>query len=55
MIVWTKRNAARAFTDRKGVTALEYAVIAAAIVPFAIAGFRAIGLRVAALVASVNF
>ncbi len=39
----------------EGVTALEYAVIAAAIVPFAIAGFRAIGLRVAALVASVNF
>ena len=55
MIVWTKRNAARAFTGRKGVTALEYAVIAAAIVPVAIVGFRAVGLRAAALVASVNF
>ena len=44
-----------AFSDRRGVTALEYALIASALAAVVIAGFRAYFGRISTLLTGITF
>jgi Flp pilus assembly pilin Flp len=54
MAAWTKKTS-RALADREGVTALEYAVIAASVTSAIVAGYHALLDRFAALLATTVF
>lgn len=49
------RNTARALIDRRGITALEYVVLMAAMIPAVIIGAKALGVRVGELIDTVVF
>ncbi len=52
MAAWTRRTS-RALADHEGVTAIEYAVIAAGVTGVAIAGYYALFDSLAALLATI--
>ena len=54
-MAWTRRGAARALTDRKGVTAIEYALIATGATTIVVACYRAFFDRMAAMLNTVIF
>lgn len=54
MTAWVQ-NTARALSDRKGVTAMEYAVIAAGAATVVAACYRAFFERVVAMLSTINF
>jgi Flp pilus assembly pilin Flp len=54
MAAWAS-FAARGLADRKGSTAMEYAIIAAALAPLVLAGFHAFAVRIRDMIPNVAF